>query len=497
MGSGGTTNRSVTVTVTPVSGAALSGAVDSGLIDELGTNRVYVWQGDTSVDDFDGDAGDPIASIPVVQDENACTFGFASNALAAGTYTIAFTAQAANDDPQRDDTLAFVGRSVITIGATPLVHNFSAARVLQVGPTRQFTTVRAANDVAQAGDVIEIDAGTYNDDISVWRQNNVTLRGVGGRAHLHSTRLIDFISGDDQNNGKGIWVIQGRGIRVENMEFSGATVPDGNGAGIRNEGEDLTVCNAYLHDNENGFLGGAYGTLTIEYSELAFNGHGDIGHTHNIYVDDGTSTGDRLIFRHNYSHHAHIGHTLKTRARENYVLYNRIMDEEDGDSSYIIDVPNGGLTFIVGNLLQQSPNTDNSDIVSFGAEGLSSGRTQELYVVNNTVVNDLGSGAFFNVASGTAVFRSINNLLVGNGTAYAGKQPQVTTSMQTTAPGLVNISAFDYRLTANSPARNAGSDPGSAAGFALTPLYQYVHPAKRETRVTEGVIDVGAYEFKP
>jgi hypothetical protein len=123
--------------------------------------------------------------------------------------------------------------------------------------------------------------------------------------------------------------------------------------------------------------------------------------------------GDRLIFRHNCSHHAHIGHTLKTRARENHILYNRIMDEEDGDSSYIIDVPNGGLTFIVGNLMQQSPFTDNSDIVSFGAEGLSSGRPQELYAVGNTIVNDLGSGAFFNVAGGTTTFRSVNNLLVG------------------------------------------------------------------------------------
>jgi hypothetical protein len=486
----------VTVTVTPTTGAALSGAVDSGLIDEAGLNRVYVWQGDVSPDDFDGDAGDPVIAIPVQQAENACTFGFQANGLANGAYTVAFTADAADDTPQGDEALTFTGRAVVTVGATPATRNFSAPRVLQVGPTRPFTTVRAANDAAQPGDVIEIDAGTYEDDISVWRDNDVTLRGVGGRAHLRAVQLIQFVSGDDQRNGKGIWVIRGSRIRVENIEFSGSRVPDENGAGIRNEGRDLTICNSYFHDNENGFLGGAYGTLTIEYSEFANNGHGDIGRTHNIYVDDGTSSGDRLIFRHNYSHHAHIGHTLKTRARENHILYNRIMDEEDGDSSYIIDVPNGGLTFIIGNLMQQSPFTDNSDIVSFGAEGLSGGRPQELYVIGNTLVNDLGSGAFFNVAGGTTTFRSVNNLLVGNGTAHSGKQPQAATNLQTTAPGLVNIDGFDYRLTSNSAARDAGSDPGSAAGVDLMPAYQYVHPARREVRAANGAIDIGAYEFR-
>lgn len=496
-GSGGSASKSVVVTVNPGGPGTISGSVDSSLIDAAGDNRIYVWSGDVTPDDFDGDSGDPIASVQVLQDANACTFSYLKNSLAAGTYTIAFTAQAAQDVPGQNNTLTFSGRKVITVGSTAVQQDFAAANVLRVGPSRTFTTLRAANAAAHDGDTIEIDAGTYTDDVTVWRQNDVVLRGRGGRAHLHGTKVIPFVSGDDQQNGKGLLVVSGSNIRLENMEFSGSQVTDQNGAGVRNEGRNLTICNGYFHDNENGFLGGAYGTLTVEYSELAHNGFGDIGHTHNIYVDDGGSAGDQLVFRYNYSHHANIGHLLKTRAAVNYVLYNRLTDEADGTASYELDVPNGGRTFVIGNLIEQGPATDNAIIIAYGAEGLSGGRTHELYLVNNTIVNDRGSGTFMDVASGTAVFRTINNLFVGSGTLASGKTAQATTNLQTAAPQLVNLDGFDYHLTAASPARDAGSAPGTASGVDLTPVFQYQHPAQRQARPVSGTMDVGAYEFTP
>jgi hypothetical protein len=136
-------------------------------------------------------------------------------------------------------------------------------------------------------------------------------------------------------------------------------------------------------------------------------------------------------------------------------------------------------------------------MIAFGEEGLSSGRTQNLYLVNNTMVNDLGSGTFVDVANGTSVFRSINNLFVFAGTLYSGTQPQATTNLQTSSAGLVSTTNFDYHLTASSAGVNAGTAPGSANGYDLTPAYQYVQPAERQARPVNGVIDVGAYEYKP
>ena len=489
-GTGGSVSRNATVTVNG-GNESLRGAVDSSYVDRFGDNRIYVFSGNVTPDDYDGDAGDPIASIPVNQDANACTFRYGGGNLANGTYTIAFTQDAGADVPAQADNLVFVGTRQVTVASGGVTSDFRPSGILTVGSGKQFATLAAAQAAATNGAVIEIDAGVYVDDVTVWRQNNVTIRGVGGgRAHIQGNRVIPF-NGTDRDNGMGLMVIRGTGIRVENIEFSGARVVDENGAGIRNQGRDLTICNGYHHDNEDGFLGEALGTLLVEYSEFSFNGECPPGGcNHNLYIDGG----DRLIFRHNYSHHAIIGHTLKTRAAENYILYNRLMDEQTGSSSYNIDVPNGGLTFVIGNLIQQGPNTDNSQMLNYGTEGLSGGRTHELYIVNNTFVNDMGSGGFASVQGGTSLVRTINNLFVGPGSIPGGS---ATNNLRTDNPGLVNEAGFDYHLISTSPARDAGTPPGSARGQDLNPVFQYVHKAQREARPVEGQIDIGAYEFQP
>ena len=490
--------RSAIVAVSgPSVSGGLNGSVDSSMIDVSGTNQIYVFNNAVTPRDTQGSAGDAVFKLPVVQDPNACTFSYALPSLAMGTYTIAFTAQGQLDRPTQADALTFFGTTTVTVGNQAVRRDFRAATVLQVGPGKQFATIAAAAAAANPGNVIEVDAaGTYTNDIVVFRDNGVVVRGVNGRAAVRGTAVIDFASGDDRRNGKGLFVAAANKLRFENLEISGARVRDQNGAAIRNEGRDLTICNSFMHDNENGFLGGALGTLTIEYSIFDNNGFGD-GQTHNVYVDEGSSVGDRLVFRHNYSHRARIGHNLKTRARENFVLYNRIMDETDGTASYAIDFSDGGLAYVIGNLLQQGPNTDNPDIIAFNAENTAAGRPQELYLVNNTFANDLGRGAFLNVRSTTTTFRSINNLFVGSGTLYSGKQPDLTTNLQAAAAVLQNAAGFEYRLNAGVAPINAGSNPGSIAGVSLVPEFQYVHPARREPRVVSGATDVGAYEAAP
>ena len=492
-GSGGSISKSVSVSIRGDSATtgSLGGNVDSSYINRSGTNNIYIYKGAVVPDDIDGDAVDPLYVAEVVQNEGGCEWSYILSGLTPGEYTVAFTNQGALDDSQQNDTLIFLGSSTLMITAGVNNKNIEPANILRVGPGRAYATPSAAAAVANDGDVIEIDSGDYLDDVVVWRKNNLVLRGVGGRAHMKATQIIPYTSGNDRENGMGIWVTRGSNIVVENIEFSGASVPDKNGAGIRVIGPGLTVCNTYFHDNENGILGGA-GTLTIEYSEFNHNGLGDYGRTHNIYVDGG----NKLIFRHNYSHHAYIGHNLKSRASENYVLYNRIMDEVDGRSSYAIDIPNGGLTYIIGNLIQQGTQTDNSSVVAYGAEGLLSGRIHDLYVVNNTFVNDYGAGRFLDINNGTANAKIINNIFTGGGDVKRGPG-DLLTNLESSDAGLVNIDDFNYRLLASSAARNTGSDPGFGDGMDLTPAYQYVHMSMREVRFKDSHIDIGAYEYQP
>ena len=87
--------------------------------------------------------------------------------------------------------------------------------------------------------------------------------------------------------------------------------------------------------------------------------------------------------------------------------------------------------------------------------------------------------------------------MVGTGRVLTGASGSMAGNLQTTAPELQDIDGFDYRLRSNSPAINAGVAPGSGNGYDLTPVYQYVHRANRESRQTNGSIDVGALEYNP
>lgn len=480
--SGNTHNAVLTVSYAAQTGqVSLAGHVDSSLIDRNGINAVYAYTGAVTPDDLGGAGAAPYAVTPVNQETGSCNWSYRFGSLPPGQYTVAFTSQAANDNPATDDAINFIGTTAVTVqGASPAAQDFPASRILRVGAGKTYTKLSAAIAAASDGDVIEVDAGTYSGDVATLYQNNLTLRGVGGYAHLKANGA--------NAGGKGIWVIKGNNTTVENIEFSGATVPDQNGAGIRQEGNNLTVCHGYFHDNENGILGGS-GDVLIEYSEFAYNGFGD-GQTHNMYITDT----NRFTLRYSYSHHAKIGHNVKSRAVENYILYNRIMDEVDGTSSYAIDLPDAGLSYIIGNLIQQGSGTDNSTIISYGVEQALNPK-KELYVVNNTIVNDLGSGTAIYVRSGTTA-QIVNNIFSGNGKVLSGPGA-LTTNLVSNNPGLVNIVGFDYRLTAASAARDSGSNPGSVNGFSLMPVNQYQHKASTEARPVAGNIDIGAYEYMP
>jgi hypothetical protein len=490
-------NATLAVTYNPGGGTSLSGSVDSSLINRSGPNAVYIYNG-TVIPGEIGSGTSPLTTASVTQDNNACTFGYQVAGLAAGTYTVAFANQ--TDNPGANDAIVFKGTAQLTVAAGGgAIHNFLPARPpLQVGPTRMLKLPSAAAAVAVNGDVIEIDAGQgeYLDDIVVWRQSNLILRGVGGaRAYMHATQIIPFDpSLGDRGNGKGIWVTSAQNTTVENIEFSGALVPDENGAGIRADGPGLTVCNGYFHDNENGILGGA-GIVLIEYSEFNHNGHCPVsgGCSHNMYINEATT---RFTLRYSYSHRANQGHTVKSRAQENHILYNRIMDEADGNSSYKIDIPDGGRTFIIGNLLQRGPNAENQNTVAYAAESANNG-TLELYVVNNTFVNDGGAQPFVSIRGGTTA-RVVNNIFAGGGAVpTTGGTITATNNLVSPTTVLVNSAGFDYHLAAGaSGAINMGTDPGTAASVSLTPTSQYVHPISRQDRPVNGAIDIGAYEFQ-
>lgn len=375
--------------------------------------------------------------------------------------------------------LAFLVLKVTTLSATQW----------QVGPSETYTAPSQVSTLVSAGDTVNIMAGIYPSDVARWSANDLLLRGVGGMAHLESNGLAW--------GGKGIWVIQGDRTTVEYIEFSECSVPDENGAGIRQEGHDLTVRNCYFHDNENGILAGTVNpsVILIEYTEFGNNGSGD-GQSHNLYINNI----DSLIFRYNYSHHAHVGHELKSRAHVNVIEYNRFSNEAEGDASRELDLPNGGTTYLIGNVIQQGPLGQNSNLVGFGLEGLSNPTPHALYAINNTLVNEKTVGSFFSVPS-TVLFKAYANILAGGGSYLATGFPTMTDTLgnlrmqSIAAVDFLSPSNYDYRISNSSPANAVGYPAGIApSGYPLVAWDEYVHPTSRTTRCQHATLAAGAFE---
>ncbi|KPV41752.1 hypothetical protein AN478_01425 [Thiohalorhabdus denitrificans] len=65
---------------------------------------VYVYEGSgVTPDDVDGTEPDPVTSAMAVQEEDTGDYRYEAGYLAAGTYTVAFTCNARDDDPEADD----------------------------------------------------------------------------------------------------------------------------------------------------------------------------------------------------------------------------------------------------------------------------------------------------------------------------------------------------------------------------------------------------------
>ena len=341
----------------------------------------------------------------------------------------------------------------------------AGARVVRVGPAEAILTIAAAARVARDGDIVEIQAGTYRGDVTVWNQKRLTIRGVGGRARLFADRR--------SAEGKAIWVFRNGDFDIANIDFIGAKVSDKNGAGIRFEGGRLRVSHCLFWGNENGILTtNTAQELDVRHSEFGYNGYGD-GYSHHLYAGRLRS----LTVTGSYFHHANIGHLLKSRAAFNVVSYNRFTDEDGGRASYELNFPNGGAVYVVGNLVQQSRGTDNSAMIAYGEEGLVYDRNT-LVLTSNTLVNDRPyGGTFVRAQSGTDKVLLANNLLIGGGALQIPFDYQANNNPHANWGIFALAARQDYRL--NEKGRELVYQPvppDPDPNMEIVPTREYVHP---------------------
>lgn len=352
---------------------------------------------------------------------------------------------------------------------------------LRVGPGRPYLTPSEAALAARNGDEIRIDPGLYRGDVAVFSADDLRIVAAGGPVVLDADGRAA--------QGKAIWVVNGDRTTIEGLTFTGCRVPDGNGAGIRHQGGALVLRDCRFLRNQMGFLCGDLSSADLLFEGCEFGwSESESALAHGLYVNRVRS----LELRHCYVHHARRGHLVKSRARTTRILACWIGDEDGGASSYCVDLPDGGEAYVLGNVLQKGPSSQNQILVSFAEENPGIHPLDEVWLAHNTMVIDRASGAFVRAAAGTAHLR--NNLMTGPGRALIG-DGDTAGDLWLQAPAFVDAPAFDYRLRPESQAIDAGVEPGSVRGTPLLPEIEYVPRIRAKPRRGAGAPDVGAFEF--
>ena len=332
---------------------------------------------------------------------------------------------------------------------------------LTVGAGQQYVTIAAAIAATNDGDTVLVNAGTYvNDFATIYHK--ITLQSVGGLAVLQAAQ--------SPSNGKAILTTE-TDVTIDGFGFTGATVPDNNGAGIRYEGGNLVVRNSVFWNNQDGILGNTdkNGSVLIQSSEFSHNGAGD-GYSHGIYINDVKS----LVIQDSYFHDAQVGHEIKSRAESTTITGTRIFDNTGGTASYSVDLPNGGVAVLSNDIVEKGANTQNPYSIHFGGEGLPYA-ANSLSITGTTFVDDrpgatllanqtavvvgLANDSLYNFPAGNVAVGPV--AITGNTTLSTRPTLDTTSRVPGAAAPVATVPGFDpsYYLAHNPDVAAAGVDP--------------------------------------
>ncbi len=275
--------------------------------------------------------------------------------------------------------------------------------IITIGKGQQYANPYYAAPHVQNGDTVEIFPGTYG-GAWFWAPN-ITIKGMGPGVIIQSR---------DLTQGKGLFVLSGQNVTVENITFQGASNYAGNGAGINFTGTNLTVLNSTFLNNQDGILTAPNRASTITVKNSTFNGNGSDagahGAAHAIYAGSAAL----LDVENSTFTNTQQGHDIKSRASNTVVKNNSITDGPTGTSSYLIDIPNGGAATITGNYLEKGPNSSNYNYaITIGEEGMKN-PAGPILIANNTFVNDdTTKTVFAHNQTGNPDFTVSNNTISG------------------------------------------------------------------------------------
>lgn len=340
-----------------------------------------------------------------------------------------------------------------------------------VGPKAPSMPLQEALARARDGDTVALMPGDYHGHVGVVTQRRLTLRAVSGRAVLHAQGALA--------ERKALLVVRGGEVTVESLDFRGARADHGDGAGIRHESGRLTVRDSVFHDNEVGIVTGhdESAELIVEDCEFGHAPRVEGGLHHLLHV----GRIGRFSLRGSRFYRGFEGQLVKSRARENRIRYNLILDGDEGGASYEIDLPSGGLAWIVGNVVGQGPRAQNPVMVAYGSEGARWPRNG-LYLSHNSFIGNPWPPSWFvrvfqdRLPGGTEVV-AVNNLAVGLGLFSPFTEGRFEGNRQALRRrALESVYTLEFSPTAESGWRGSVGPAGNGGGESLMPTAEFKLP---------------------
>ncbi len=310
----------------------------------------------------------------------------------------------------------------------------AAARTLEVGPGLAYAAPSDAAKVAADGDTVTIAPGTYF-DCAIWRANGLTIAAAGP-----DVRITDVAC-----QGKAAFVIDGNGVTVRGLSFMRIRVPDGNGAGIRAEGRDLTVEDSRFINNEVGILaGGQGGALRISGSTFTRNGAGPESRPLNAVL---AGPLELLVVSHSVFDQARSGGHITSSAQRTELIGNRLADEGGRMTGPLVSIA-GGTVVLDGNTVDLAPGAADRP----GAV-LVFGDAEALTVRGNTLAEPAGRVALVRNWGGVAAIDDNNTVpadavaVSESGATYRRLRARIA-SLRDTARGVAGAAKHDVAQVA-------------------------------------------------
>ncbi|HEX8466557.1 MAG TPA: right-handed parallel beta-helix repeat-containing protein [Allosphingosinicella sp.] len=242
----------------------------------------------------------------------------------------------------------------------------AAAWPLQAQPSGPFTRAETGQAFATLQDAVNsIGGGSGTIRIAPGRYGECAVQEAGRVAYVAERRGEAVFDGG-ACEGKATLVLRGKGARVEGLVFTRVRVPDGNGAGIRLQEGDLDVSYSIFSDGQSGILShnGPPGSVRIDHSTFTGLGEGD--GVHSIYIGRYGS----LSVTHCRFERGRGGHYVKSRAPRIEVLASSFDDSGGRRTNYLIDLSNGAVGRIAGNVFVHGTGKENyTTLISVAPEG--------------------------------------------------------------------------------------------------------------------------------